>query len=56
MKVKADNIDKKGMFFSGIAYVLVGTLIIFYPGLVYYWVSGGFIVQGISSLIRGWKK
>ena len=56
MSDQSDNVDKKGMIFSGIIYVFVGILIIFYPELVYYWVSGGFIVQGISSLIRAWKK
>ncbi len=46
---------KRSMIFSGIVYVLVGILIIFYPRLVYYWVSGGFLAQGISSLLRAWK-
>ena len=56
MSDKSETTDKKGLILSGGIYVLVGILIIFRPELVYYWVSGGFIVQGISSLIRAWKK
>ncbi len=56
MSEKSESTDKKGMIFTGGIYVLVGILIIFHQELVYYWVSGGFIVQGVSSLIRAWKK
>jgi len=48
------NTIKWSMIFSGLVYVLVGILILIYPHLVYYWVSGGFLIQGLSSLYRAW--
>ncbi|MFW6007494.1 MAG: hypothetical protein ACOC4G_11305 [Bacillota bacterium] len=55
MSEESDQTSKISLFFTGFIYLLVGILILFYPRLVYYWVSGGFLIHGISSLIRAWK-
>jgi len=55
-----DNMTKKteekgtraSFVFSGIVYVAVGLLILVYPEFVYYWVAGGFFLQGITSFIN----
>lgn len=46
--------EKFSLTFTGIMYIIVGILIIFYPKFVYYWVAGVFLLQGISSLVRAW--
>ena len=48
--------ERTSLYFTGTVFILAGVLTIFYPTLVYYWVAGGFIIQGISSLVRAWKK
>ena len=55
MAEKTEETRKTSLVFSGIVYIGVGMLIIAYPGLVYYWVAGGFLLQGLSSLVRAWK-
>ena len=55
MAEEAKNTSKITLTFSGIIYIGVGILIIAYPGLVYYWVAGGFLLQGLSSLVQAWK-
>ncbi len=44
--------EKVSLIFTGIVYLAVGLLIIFYPELLYYGVAGVFFVQGISLLFR----
>ncbi len=43
------------LIFSGTIYLGVGVLILAYPDLVYYWVAGGFMMQGVSALVRAWR-
>lgn len=56
MAEKTQETRRISLVFSGIVYVGVGLLIIAYPSLVYYWVAGGFLLQGISALVRAWKE
>ncbi|MFN2340167.1 MAG: hypothetical protein ABR547_02725 [Halanaerobium sp.] len=54
----ADEADKTGkitLIFSGLIYVTVGMLIISNPELVYYWVAGGFFLQGLTKFVEAWK-
>jgi len=54
----ADEADKTGkitLIFSGLIYVIVGMLIISNPELVYYWVAGGFFLQGLTKFVEAWK-
>ena len=60
--VKAvDNLSEPGkthrasLVFTGFIYIAVGFLILMYPEFVYYWVAGGFFIQGVSSLVRAWQ-
>lgn len=52
---EASNTEKVSLSFSGLIYIALGLLVIAYPGLVYYWVAGGFLLQGLSMLVRAWK-
>lgn len=54
----ADEADKTGkitLVFSGLIYITVGMLIISNPELVYYWVAGGFFLQGLTKFVEAWK-
>ncbi|TDO92142.1 hypothetical protein DFR79_10747 [Halanaerobium saccharolyticum] len=54
----ADEADKTGkvtLVFSGLIYIIVGMLIISNPELVYYWVAGGFFLQGLTKFVEAWK-
>ena len=53
---KTGKTEKFSLSFIGIIYIVVGVLIILYPNFVYYWVSGVFILQGLSSLVRAWMQ
>jgi hypothetical protein len=53
---KLNKTERASLVFTGIAYIFVGALILFYPKFVYYWVAGIFIIQGISSLINAWQR
>lgn len=48
--------ERASLVFTGIAYLLVGLLILKFPRFVYYWVAGIFVIQGISSLVNAWRK
>ena len=52
---EASKTSRITLTFSGAIYIGAGMLIIAYPELVYYWVAGGFLLQGISSLVQAWK-
>ena len=54
----SDKLDKTNRFsriFSGIIYLIMGVMILIYPDLIYYWVAGGFFLQGVSLLVRGFS-
>jgi len=53
---KADKTSKVSLVFSGLIYIIVGILIISNPELVYYWVAGGFFLQGLTKLVEAWKE
>ncbi|MBW6515652.1 MAG: hypothetical protein K0B81_03420 [Candidatus Cloacimonetes bacterium] len=38
--------------FTGLAYVLVGVLVLTYQEFLYYWIAGLFLIQGLVSIIR----
>ncbi|MFW6001270.1 MAG: hypothetical protein ACOCQE_02765 [Halanaerobium sp.] len=53
---EADKKNKIAVIFSGIIYIGVGIMIISNPELVYYWVAGGFFLQGLTKFVEAWKK
>ena len=53
---EADNTSKITLIFSGLIYIVVGMLIISNPELVYYWVAGGFFLQGLTKFVEAWKE
>ena len=55
MAVEASDTDRVSGVFSGIIYTGAALLIIVYPALVYYCIAGGFLLQGVSALVRAWK-
>ncbi|MFW5985517.1 MAG: hypothetical protein ACOCQ1_04465 [Halanaerobiaceae bacterium] len=48
--------EKTSLVFTGSIFIIAGFLILLYPSLVVYWVAGGFLVQGVSSLVQAWQK
>lgn len=52
---EAENTNKITLIFSGLIYIIVGMLIISNPELVYYWVAGGFFLQGLTKFVEAWK-
>jgi hypothetical protein len=52
---EADKKNKIAVIFSGIIYIGVGMMIISNPELVYYWVAGGFFLQGLTKFVEAWK-
>ncbi|MFW5873560.1 MAG: hypothetical protein ACOCZZ_01655 [Bacillota bacterium] len=52
---ETSNTSKVSLTFSGLLYIVVGVLVLAFPELVYYWVAGGFLLQGLTSLVQAWK-
>ncbi len=52
---ETSNTSKVSLTFSGLLYIAVGILVLAFPELVYYWVAGGFLLQGLTSLVQAWK-
>lgn len=48
--------ERVSFLFTGLAYLLVGILVITQPRFLYYWIAGIFLIQGIVSLIRAFLK
>ena len=46
--------ERVSLIFTGLVFLSIGVLILFYPAFVHYWVAGGFFIQGIASLARAW--
>ena len=44
--------ERISYLFTGLAYVLVGVLVLTQPRFLYYWIAGIFLIQGIVSLVR----
>lgn len=45
--------ERISFLFTGIAYIVVGVLVVTQPRLFYYWIAGIFLLQGVASIIRG---
>ncbi len=52
---KMPNTKKITTFFTGLILITAGILTLNYPNLIYYWVSGAFILSGVSYLIQAIK-
>ncbi len=50
------NNERISFLFTGLAYIIVGVLVITQPRFVYYWIAGIFVIQGIVSLVRAFVK
>ena len=44
--------ERISYLFTGLAYLLVGVLVLTQPRFLYYWIAGIILIQGIVSLIR----
>ena len=53
---KTGKTEKTSLFFTGIIYLFVCVLILMYPEFLRYWVSGTFLIQGLTHLVRAWEK
>ena len=49
---KSSKTEKISLAFTGIIFITIGIIVLIYPELVYYLVAAGFLMQGISSLVR----
>ena len=52
---KTSRTEKVGLIVAGLVYVGVGIAILVYPTLLYIWVSGGFILGGVTYIVRAIK-
>ena len=52
MSSKIGKTEKVSLVFTGLVYVGAGLAILIYPALVHFWVAGGFILGGISYVVR----
>lgn len=41
------------MAFTGIVFLVSGAMVLEYPSLVHYWISGAFVLTGLFYLVRG---
>jgi uncharacterized membrane protein HdeD (DUF308 family) len=48
--------ERLSFLFTGIAYIVVGILVITQPRFFYFWVAAIFLIQGIVSFIRAFSK
>ena len=55
MSNKISKTEKVGLIFAGLVYVVVGVAILIYPTLLYIWVAGGFIIGGVTYVVRAIK-
>lgn len=56
VSTKTGKTERAALIFTGIVFISAGILILRFPQFVYYWVAGGFIVQGVASLFRAWQQ
>lgn len=54
MGKKNTRTERLSLVFTGLIFLAVGLLILFYPRFVHYWVAGGFFIEGISSFVKAW--
>lgn len=55
MSSRVSRTEKVSLVFTGLVYVGVGVAILVYPTLLYFWVAGGFILGGVSYVVRAVK-
>ena len=55
MSNRISKTEKVGLVFTGMVYVVVGVAILIYPTLLYIWVAGGFILGGVTHVVRAIK-
>lgn len=48
--------EKISFLFTGLAYIIVGVLVLTQPRFIYYWIAGIFLIQGLVSLFRAFMK
>ena len=53
---KTGQTEQVSLIFTGLVFLSIGLLVLFYPSFVHYWVAGGFFMQGVASLVRAWYK
>lgn len=56
VSIRTGKTERASLIFTGIVFIAAGVLILRFPQFVYYWVAGGFIVQGVASLFRAWQQ
>lgn len=56
MSTMTGQTERTSLVFMGVIYLGVGALILLFPRFLYYWVAGAFIVHGVSSLVRAWRR
>jgi len=55
MSNRISKAQKVSLVFAGLVYMGAGVAILIYPALLYFWVAGGFILGGISYVVRAIK-
>lgn len=53
---KTGQTERVSLIFTGLVFLSMGILVLFYPAFVHYWVAGGFLIQGVASLVRAWYR
>lgn len=53
---KTGQAEKTSLFFTGILSFFLCTMILVFPKFFRYWIFGAFVLQGITHLVRAWKK
>jgi len=48
--------EKISLIITGLVYLAVGFLVLFFPRLLYYGVAAAFLIHGIISLIQAWER
>jgi len=48
--------EKISLIVTGLVYLSIAVLVLFYPDLLYYGVAAAFLIHGISSLVRALRK
>ncbi|TET58566.1 hypothetical protein E3J48_08760 [Candidatus Aerophobetes bacterium] len=52
MSTRVSRTEKVSLIFTGLVYMGVGAAILIYPVLLYIWVAAGFILGGVSYIVR----
>ena len=55
LSLKLEKTDKLRTIIVGLAYIVVGILILIYPRFIIYWIAGLFMLQGISLIVKNYS-